>query len=503
MSINISFPITTRLKAINHKDFISEKWSDVRTKQIWLRAAAFICLTGAILSGAVAFATTLTYLAATAALVVGAVSLVWYSFQLIDYENTSVLAKIRARAQDKPLTATVQEHGWKNLFRYAIISPDRFQELYQAHVNTLNFSEIILFYENANQQLFEAKAFPRSHASFFKPILEPKIWKSKLKEETREWQFSRFSPQLLIDAIRYDALSLSELASSLETHFEHVSLSQVIDAYESASRCIREAGRLHYLSVIPEPGQWREKFRRETCHLNASSILKDYPISRQKLYRYLIISQEEFSLLGQGQEIYDRFELRCSQLEADFSQRTEPNRNVRDHIKHLANQTYDTNPAHTLLINLHSQHTEAIKQAEKIARDQITAENSLVSNYEKLFLNRSITEEEQAYLNFLKSTCNQNCIKIEYHLKRQKSELETSYSQMRFSLEQTLAAARKLCEETKLLADKNYQLETSQFRAETDAKIAEYRKRRDKDIEHFNARYNYFRDNLRIPTIEG
>ena len=69
-------------------------------------------------------------------------ALIWQITRVKDYENPAELAQYRQEASLKRLRLTVDEHGWGNMFKYGIPTPEAFPERYRDsfHRGTTNYA---------------------------------------------------------------------------------------------------------------------------------------------------------------------------------------------------------------------------------------------------------------------------------------------------------------------------------------------------------------------------
>lgn len=91
---------------------------------------------------------------------VGAGLLFWQIYKMKDYEDPKSLKEYRIEAAKQTLDASVDEHGWDNLFRYAILPADLFVQKFNESMQKKNLNEALAFHKKATAE-YEAQA--RNH----------------------------------------------------------------------------------------------------------------------------------------------------------------------------------------------------------------------------------------------------------------------------------------------------------------------------------------------------
>ncbi len=468
-------------------------WTEVKTKRAWAIALTSLCLIGAVVTGALTFTASLWFLAPAIPLLLAAGGLIWYACKLIDYDNPKELEKVRNQASQMSLSKIIEKFGWEKLFRYALLNPAQFEAAYSSHVAPMKLMDLLSFYETSCQRLANTaqKAPFGSMKEFHVP--EPRLWKSKLSEETQGLNFKPLVGNYpLQNLIAYSLIEPQELEQSFIACASDLRLHQLIDGYEKTTALIKASGKAGY--SLPAPERWKEKFVQETAHLSCSKILTSYKPWHEALLQHKIIGQEEYEILARGQESLNVYSKEEEDLRAEFRRRTQNEEEVRSRAKSLADKGYAANPAHILLANLHSQFVRDKDSLDKLATVQIDAERSHVESYRQS-LNRSspITDEERRYLANLESRCETNIWRIKRQLEFQMNDLDARYWQNKAALEQNIRAALALRDEAYTLSDQQFALSTKPAREDVDAKMAQSRLRLEERLGKVDAEYDQFR----------
>lgn len=497
----ISFEDSSSLKAT---DPVSERvtqnantWTEVKTKRAWAIAVASLCLIGALVTGVLTFTATLWFLAPAIPLLLATGGLIWYSCKLIDYDNPTELEKVRSVASQMSLSKIIEKFGWEKLFRYALLNPVQFETAYASHVAPMKLMDLLSFYETSCQRLASTaqKAPFGSMKEFHVP--EPKLWKSKLSEETQGLNFKPLVANYPLDRlIGYSLIEPQELEHSFIDCASDLRLQSLIEGYEKTTALIKASGKTGY--SLPAPERWKEKFVQETAHLPCRKILTSYKPWHEVLLQYKIIGQEEFEIFVRGQESLNVSSKEEEDLRAEFRRRTKDEEEVCQRTKSLADKEYAANPAHILLANLHSQATKDRESLERLAKVEIDAERSHVESYRQS-LNRSspITDEERRFLANLESRCETNIWRIKRQLEFQIHDLDARYWQNKTALEQNIRAAHSLRAEAYSVADQQFSLSTKPVREDVDAKLAQSKLRLEERLGKIDAEYDQFRSSNR------
>jgi len=471
----------------------ANSWTEVKTKRAWALAGAGLCLVGAVVSGILTFSVSLWFLAPAIPLLLASGGLVWYSCRLIDYDNPKELQKVRNQAAQMPLSKIVEKFKWDKLFSYSLLNPTQFETAYAHHVTPMKLMELISFYEMTCKHLNEAarKAPAGSMPEFRVP--EPKVWKSKLTEETQGLNFrtviANYPLQTLIG---YSLIEPSELEQSFVDCAPSLSLKQLIEGYEKTNALIKASGKAGY--SLPAPERWKEKFTQETAHLKCSKILTSYRPWHEELLQHKIIGQEEYQIFARGQQLLNVNSKEEENLRSEFQRRTENEHEICNRTKSLADKGYAANPAHAFLANLDAQYIRDKDGAEKMAKVQIEAERSHVETYRKS-LNRStpVTEDERRQLANLESRRETNIWRIKQQLELYKNDLEAQYWQNRTVLEQSIRAAVVLRDEAYALADQQFAISTKPVREYIDTQLTLSKSRLEEGLVAVDAEYDQFR----------
>ncbi len=142
--------------------------------------AVHTALCARILSGSGIPTTFLQWAASTPFLTLSAAAL-WYAGNLIDYDCPEKLEKIRKNATHLPITDLVNQHGWKNLFVYQILTPAEFQDAFRNFANTRSFKELFAFTKEATMELALASATSAGQKYQIPPLVE---WVETFHHET-------------------------------------------------------------------------------------------------------------------------------------------------------------------------------------------------------------------------------------------------------------------------------------------------------------------------------
>ena len=166
--------------SVHLRQFIFQvKWTETKTKQVFLAAAsAYFCIGARSVAGSF-FPTSIALFAQAAPFALLSGALLFYCTSMIDYEDPKILNQIRLEAPTISFSTLLKKHGLENLFVYEIIDNTSFQKGYQSFTETLGFKEILDLYLKASD-LLEKKNI----TNYSLPPLEKEA--RKFQTETKE-----------------------------------------------------------------------------------------------------------------------------------------------------------------------------------------------------------------------------------------------------------------------------------------------------------------------------
>ncbi len=473
----IANPVETSAKEVSQQAN-TEAWTDVKVKRVWSAAIAGVCFAAAAVCTGFAFSASLWLLAPAIPLFLASGALVWYCYSSVDYENPKELSKVREQAVAMPLPEVIEKHGYEKLFQYSILSPEQFAASYSAYADTLDLNHLISYYEETSRNSKTA----RNAANFHIP--EPKIWKEKLISETNGLNFGALQDRTpLQKLISYGFLEPKELQDAFIAFADQIPLSEIVVRYEKALPLLKGDFSL------PSPERWKEKFSGETAHLSCSEILASYRPSPETLLKYRVVSDEERQIFFDGQKAIDHYFAQEKDCQFEFDKRTERERHICAQTKELARNSYEANPTQTFLNSLFMQYMRDLNAADQTARVKIDAEQARLMQH----VRSPASEDERRQLANLKLRCENACLGIKQRLELDKAYLHANYERTKDTYERKLETARRIRDQTCLLADEQYTLSTKPVREEIDEKLKNLAAEKRKKLAEINNHYESFR----------
>ncbi len=224
-----------------------------KTMKIWLLLAPSLCFIFVFVKQAIGFSVSPWVLIPSISLLLASGSVIWYFRDL--YMETA-----------PPL------QDWKKLG--AISDPEQFHLAYAAHVAPMSLNRLIDFYEEGQSE----------HLPF--KIAAPKEWKEKLREETKDFDYSLLMDFPLQRLFEYELIQPEQFRESFNRFADTTSMQTVISEYEKIQFQIR---KLKDFS-IPEPIQWKSKLEKETAGMKYQALKDHY--SLPDLIHYSLITPQ-------------------------------------------------------------------------------------------------------------------------------------------------------------------------------------------------------------------
>lgn len=145
------------------------------------------------------------------------IAAIWYSNQFDTEKNPEELEKIRKNAQTHTLDQVAQIHGWNDLFRLGIFTPEEFQIKYRQQLKDKNLTLIMNYYEKITRHIREC-VNPRFE--YFVPL--PSEWKAQWHKETAEKTFADIIQSYSLENLeKYSLLEIGELNRLKELKRDH------------------------------------------------------------------------------------------------------------------------------------------------------------------------------------------------------------------------------------------------------------------------------------------
>ncbi|MBS0624499.1 MAG: hypothetical protein JSS32_00425 [Verrucomicrobia bacterium] len=255
--------------------------TDVKVQRAWLIAAATLCLVGAVAMGVLAFVASPWFAVGSVALAAGAGVMIWYACSLIDYTNPKEVARAQDRAGKMPLAEVIKRHGWDNLIRHKILTPEQFKDACEKHVEMMPFSETVDFYEEANGKV---RSIPASEEYL---LSGNESWKEKLSRETGGFEYRPLMAFPWDRLIKYGLVTPVELKTSFEAFAAVSTMNEIVDEYAKTNPVVSQSEGYE----LPHPIQWREKVAAETDGLKFVSVLEEFSLHR--LINYGLLTPDE------------------------------------------------------------------------------------------------------------------------------------------------------------------------------------------------------------------
>jgi hypothetical protein len=111
--------------------------------------------------------------------------LVWYNFQIGDYENPDELEKFRSDAARMSFENVINAYGWNDVLRFGILTPDLFAKKYLETLEGKTLLQVIAYYEKTQREISRSSTH-KFRYQIPSPRESTKLWIEETKNKTFE-----------------------------------------------------------------------------------------------------------------------------------------------------------------------------------------------------------------------------------------------------------------------------------------------------------------------------